>query len=161
MELTPEERKKNLPKPQKYPKQHKSNRKYYIDYNGKRRTIGSWGLAKTAGARAWARNQEQAVLAGVEKKIGKAGHVYIFSLGYGNLYKIGCTTNVMQRLRHLQAANPQMKCVWSAWVKEMRDVEKKIHDNYKSRRVDREIFKLESKNIIGINNFVNAIKESY
>lgn len=157
---TPEQRKANLPKLEKT-KKPKSNKKHYIDYTGKRRSIGSWGRARTAGARAWMRNQEQAILAGVEKKIGKAGHVYVFSLGYGDLYKIGCTANVMQRLKHLQASNPQMKCVWSAWVKDMHDVEKKLHNNYKVHRVDREIFKLDAKNIVAINNFVNSIKEAY
>lgn len=160
MELTPEQRKANLPKPERV-KGKKSNKKYYIDRNGKRRTIGGWGRIRKAGVRAWARNQEQDILAGVEKKIGKAGHVYIFSLGYGNLYKIGCTTNIMQRLKSLQASNPNMKCVWSAWVKEMHDVEKKIHNNYKDHRVDREIFELKPVHITLINNFVNNIKESY
>lgn len=136
-------------------------RKYYVDSNGKRRKLGSWTYVKNPAVRAWAKNKEQDILAGVEKKIGKSGHVYIFSLGYGELYKIGCTCHIEQRLKHLKASNINMKCVWSAWVKDMKDVEKKIHETYKDYRIDREIFKLSREQIVKINNFVNQIKESY
>lgn len=130
-------------------------RKYYTDESGKRRKIGGWNYIKNASVRAWARNKEQDILAGVEKKIGDAGHVYIFSLGQGDLYKIGCTTHIERRLKALRASNPNMKCVWSAWVRNMRDVEKKIHKMYEDYRLDREIFTLSQKQIVHINNFVN------
>ena len=38
----------------------------------------------------------------------KSGYVYVFSLGFGNLYKVGMTTDVQRRLKDLQASNPQL-----------------------------------------------------
>src|SRR5688572_14610097 len=116
----------------------KPKTKYYIGSDGKRRKLGSWQYVKNPSIRSWARNKEQDIMAGVEKKIGDAGHVYVFSLGYDNLYKIGCTTHIERRLKALKASNPNMKCVWSAWVRDMKDVEKKIHKIYASYRLDRE-----------------------
>lgn len=136
-------------------------KKYYIDSNGKRRRLGSWTYIKNPAVRAWAKNKEQDVLAGVEKKIGNSGHVYIVSLGKDNLYKIGCTTHVARRVKQLGASNPNIKCVWSAWVRDVRRVEAKIHKIYENYRLDREIFELSREQILNINNFVNSLKESY
>lgn len=135
--------------------------KWYIDSNGKRRRIGAWSRITNPHVSAWVRNKEQDILAGVEKKIGNAGHVYIFSLGRDNLYKIGCTTQILRRFKSLKASNPYMKLVWSAWVKDMKAVEKQIHEIYKNYRLDREIFTLSLEQIVNINDFVNELKENY
>jgi predicted GIY-YIG superfamily endonuclease len=139
----------------------KPKKKYYVGSDGKRRKIGSWTYVKNPSIRAWARNKEQDILAGVEKNNGISGHVYIFSLGHDNLYKIGCTTNIQQRLKALQASNPNMKCVWSAWVKDMKKVEKQLHNDHKTCRLDREIFTLSHEQITRIGNLVNNLQESY
>ena len=129
--------------------------------NGKKVKRGSWTYIKNNHVRAWARNKEQDWLAGVEKKNGKEGHVYIFNLGYGSLYKVGCTYNIAKRLKTLQASNPKMKCIWSAWVKDMKDVEEKLHKQFANKRLDRELFMLTQEQIIHANNMVNKIKEAY
>jgi hypothetical protein len=77
-----------------------------------------------------------------EKKVGKAGHVYVCSLGHDNLYKIGMTTNLTSRLRALSASNPQLRCVFSAMTSDARKAEKALHRIYKDCRVEREIFKI-------------------
>lgn len=142
-------------------KKWKPKQKYYVDSNGKRRRLGNWTYIKNPAVREWARNKEQDILAGVEKQVGNSGHVYIFSLGQGDLYKIGCTTNIERRLQSLRASNPFMKCIWSAWVRDMKSVEKQIHSNCSKYRLDREIFRLTREQLLGIDKFVNGIKESY
>jgi hypothetical protein len=139
----------------------KCNTKYYVDNNGKRRKIGSWTYVKNLSIRAWAKNKEKDILAGVEKNTNGEGHVYIFSLGRDNLYKIGCTKNVQQRLKALQASNPVMRCVWSAWVKDMHRIEKTIHENYKKCCLDREIFSLTRDQIFSIDRYVGDMKSNY
>ncbi len=135
--------------------------KYYVNSDGKKKKIGTWTHIKNGAVRAWARNKEQDILAGVEKKIGDAGHVYIISLGFDGLYKIGCTVHIERRLKELKAANPKARCVWSAWIKDMREVERKLHNTFKDQRIDREIFSLSQDDIFRANNFVNNLKESY
>ena len=139
----------------------KPRKKHYIDDRGKKREIGGWGHICHGAVREWAKNKERDVLAGVEKKIGAAGHVYIVGLGFENLYKVGCTVHIERRLKELQAANPNARCVWSAWVRDMKDVERQVHAVLKESRVDREIFKLSQESIFNINSFVNNIKEKY
>jgi T5orf172 domain len=139
----------------------KPKKKWYIDNNGKRRKVGSWGYVRNPVGRKWAKNKERDILAGVEKKIGKAGHVYILSLGLDNLYKVGCTCHIGRRVKELGASNPRVKCIWSAWVKDMKDTESKIHKLLKESQIDREIFELSEKQILHVNGFVNNIKEKY
>ena len=156
--------KAELPQPMEtYKKERKkwsARQKWYVDENGKRRRIGSWGRIKNPSVRGWVRNKEQDILAGVEKNEGRKGHVYVFSIGAG-LYKIGRTTNVSRRLKSLRASNPIMRCVLSAWVKDMYKAEKQIHKSYKKYRIDREIFQLTTKQIKGLNNLFDRIKEDY
>ena len=115
---------------------------------------------KNVHVRNWARNKDRDRAAGIEKKIGPAGHVYLFSLGYDNLYKIGCTYNIQQRLNALKASNPRVKCIWSAYVNDMKSAEAKIHKHLKDMRVEREIYKLEQKHVLHVNTFVNNLRES-
>jgi predicted small metal-binding protein len=137
-------------------------KKYYTS-SGVRRKIGSWSYIKNRGVREWAKNKEREILAGTEKKIGKAGHVYIIDLGLGYrcYFKIGCSTNIERRLKDLRAANPGAKCAWSAWVKDMREVEKILHKHFEQYRVEREIFELTRAEVMEANEIVNKIKEEY
>lgn len=135
-------------------------RKWYVS-DGKRRKVGSWSYIKNHSIREWAKNKEREVLAGTEKKIGKAGHVYIFSLGQDSLYKVGCTYSIEKRLKALRASNPNLKCVWSAWVKDMKEAERVLHKQFQENRLDREIFQLTSAQIFHANQVVNNMREGY
>jgi thymidylate synthase len=142
-------------------KKGKAPPKKYYTSSGRRRKIGSWSYIKNHGVREWAKNKEREILAGTEKKIGDAGHVYIFSLGHDGLYKVGRTYNIEKRLKALQAANPLMRCVWSAWVKDMREAERILHKQFQAHRLDREIFQLTSAHILHANQVVNNMREGY
>lgn len=77
-----------------------------------------------------------------EKKTGKAGHVYICSIGKDKLYKIGKTSNLSARMSALSAANPSLRCIYSAMTSDMNAAEKFLHRLYRSCRTEREIFKI-------------------
>lgn len=111
-----------------------------------------------SGIRGWVKNKERLEDACTEKQEGKQGHVYIFSIGHDNLYKIGCTENVENRLKHLRAGNPFLRCVWSAWTKDKNALESEIHYKMRKFHVDREIFKLEQRQISEINNIANQFQ---
>jgi len=112
------------------------------------------------GVRGWMKNQERFEDACKEKKNGNAGHVYVFSLGYDKLYKIGCSYDVERRLADLKASNPRLMCVWSGWSPDMRELESVLHKRYKRLRVEREIFKLDTKrHIPQINKIANKFRE--
>lgn len=133
-------------------------RKWYVS-GGKRYKVGSWSYVKNHRVREWAKNKEREALAGTEKKVGKAGHVYIFSLGHEGLYKVGCTYNIEKRLKALRTSSPYLKCVWSAWVMDMREAEKLLHNQFKNDRIDREIFHLSAPQIVHANTIVNKYRE--
>jgi len=84
----------------------------------------------------------------VEHKIGKSGHVYVFSLGYDDLYKIGKTTNLKSRQASLKASNPRLRYVWSAYSKNHNALEKLIHIKMDNYWVEREIFRFKSYSCI-------------
>jgi hypothetical protein len=113
------------------------------------------------GVRGWIKNKERLDYACTEKKQGKSGHVYIISLGRDSLYKIGCTYNIENRMKDLSAANPFIKCVWSAWCTDMRELEKIIHERLERFHVDREIFKLDNSQILSANKTAIEFREVY
>lgn len=85
---------------------------------------------------------------GLEDEIdGKDGYVYIFSLGHDQMYKIGHTKNILNRLKLLQASNPKLKCVWSAMVNDRYALEAKLHKIFHNKRVEREIFILDTEDM--------------
>lgn len=110
--------------------------------NGKKVKLGSWKWIAHGNAREWAKNKERDYLAGVEKNEGKEGHVYIFSIEFDGLYKVGKTKDIARRLKDLQAGNPSMKVVWSAHVKNMDEAEYRLHNMFSKKRINREIFAL-------------------
>lgn len=139
----------------------KIGQKWYVDEKGKRRRIDSWGRIKNPAVRQWARNKEQDILAGVEKNKGKEGHVYVFSLGYDDLYKIGKTKNVQKRLIALQAGNPGMRLVISAWVKDSFNIESQLHKMHEKRKVEREVYRLNREYLDGIIRFFESVQKDY
>lgn len=95
----------------------------------------------------WRKDKERRKKEVLEGKNGKIGHVYIFKL-YGEYYKIGCTTNILDRMKSLRASCPTIKCVWSAHVRDMNLAEQELHKKFHSQKVEREIFTLTQQDII-------------
>lgn len=83
-----------------------------------------------------------------EKRIGTSGHVYVFSLGFDNLYKIGKTTNLKSRQKELQAGNPKLRYVWSSYTRNCKELESILHKRMEDYWVEREIFEFTSYSII-------------
>ena len=97
--------------------------------------------------REWKRNQEKYKKSIIEGEDGRIGYVYIFKL-YDNYYKIGKTVNVAERMKVLKASCPTLNCAWSAHVRDMVIVEKELHKFFKNKKLNREIFTLEYKDIL-------------
>ena len=93
----------------------------------------------------------------IEKKVGRAGHVYVFSLGFDNLYKIGKTTNLKSRQKDLQTGNPKLHFVWSSYTRNCVELEKILHKQMDEFWVDRELFQFPSpySAILKINRITN------
>jgi len=95
----------------------------------------------------WRKEKERKKKEVLEGKDGRIGHVYIFKL-YGEYYKIGCTTDILKRMKALQASCPTIKCVWSAHVRDMLIAEQDLHKKFHGQKVEREIFILTPQDII-------------
>lgn len=87
-------------------------------------------------------------------KFSKVGFVYIFDLGFDNLYKIGRSRNWVERLRDLQAANPKLRKVLAVHVKNMKWVENECHAMFKENHERGEIFKLSQEDISNLTDFL-------
>ena len=106
----------------------------------------------------WRHNKEQDQLARTEKKIGKAGHVFIVSLGRDGLYRIGHTYSIEKRLKALKKDYPFIKCAWSAWSLDMQALEKIICEQLKDNQVGDGIFRLEQRHIVNVNQVANQFR---
>jgi hypothetical protein len=113
------------------------------------------------GVRGWVKNKERFEDACQEKKREKSGHVYIISLGMNGLYKIGHTYNIEKRMKDLSASNPFLKCVWSAWCTDARELERIIHERLGKHHIEREIFKLRQEHIMSANRTAIEFREVY
>ena len=82
--------------------------------------------------------------ANIKRWKAKESFVYMFDLGFDNLYKIGHTREWQQRLAKLSAANPRLSVVAVAVAHNKHHIEKAIHQRLKSRRVERELFELDN-----------------
>jgi len=91
--------------------------------------------------REWVRNKIADEKAGIDTSIGREGYVYIFKIGE-ELYKVGMTTDVKNRMRALQASCPYLKCIWSAKVTDKYAAEKILHKLFKSKKITREVYRL-------------------
>jgi len=107
------------------------------------------------------KREENFELAQTEKRNNHEGHVYAFRIK-DDLYKIGRTYNIENRIKSLRAGNPDIKCIWSSWSPDCHELEKSLHVHMKEYHVDREFFRLSSENIMQINtlalNFNNKYK---
>ena len=80
----------------------------------------------------------------IKRWAAKESFVYMFDLGFDNLYKIGLTREWKQRLSKLSAANPRLSVVAVAAVHNKHHIEKALHQRLKRHRVERELFELEN-----------------
>lgn len=87
------------------------------------------------------------------------GFVYLVYLGFDDLYKIGKTRDLVRRIIELKASNPKLRKVYSRWVPNCRRTESNIHNEYKKKNVDREIFKLFNSDIIAIIKLLDGIAD--
>lgn len=69
-------------------------------------------------------------------------YIYLFYLGFDELYKIGKTKEWEKRLSALRIANPRLKKMKVIRVVNMGAVEKAIHKRMREHKVEREIFRL-------------------
>jgi len=69
--------------------------------------------------------------------------VYIFHLGFRGVYKVGYSRNWKQRLKSLQAGNPNITPVLV--IAGTKVLEKAIHRAWKGFRLERETFAFYSK----------------
>lgn len=97
--------------------------------------------------REWKKNKEKDKKAVRDGKNGRVGHVYIFRL-YDGYYKIGSTYCIPDRMKTLKASCPTLHCVWSAHVRDMVFVEQELHNFFRHKKLEREIFVLDPKDVI-------------
>lgn len=71
----------------------------------------------------------------------RPGFIYLVFCNATNLYKIGSSKNVIDRIKYLKTANPKIEFIYSYPVENML-IEKEIHSNYKDKRVSGEWFEL-------------------
>lgn len=83
-------------------------------------------------------------------KISPIGYIYVFSIGHDNLYKVGKSVDWRRRLKALRAANPQLKAVLDVRVKDRHAAEKAVHSAIALHRIEREIFRLQERDIDNI-----------
>lgn len=83
-----------------------------------------------------------------------SGYIYVFSIGHDNLYKVGKSVNWERRLKSLKAANPQLKSVLNVRVKNRHDAESMVHKAIELHKVEREIFRLQERDIETIRNIL-------
>jgi len=76
------------------------------------------------------------------------GFIYVISLGFDDLYKIGCTHNLKQRMKALSPANPNLRLVMSYKVLWMKRVEKKLHGMLRAFHHSRELFRLNQESLV-------------
>lgn len=87
------------------------------------------------------------------------GYVYLMSLGFEGMYKIGASKDPHSRLLSLQASNPKMKLIKMWHVKGYERVESRCHTLLKDCRVEREIFYLNKTTARELYDFMKKVSE--
>ncbi len=75
------------------------------------------------------------------------GYVYIVSLGFDSLFKIGKTRNFNNRIKTLKTSNPRLRKIVCIWVKDRHLCEKELHFRFRNKLLQREVFKLDNIDI--------------
>ena len=86
------------------------------------------------------------------------GHVYVMDLGFENLYKIGVAGDLDQRLHILKAGNPNIEVEFSLVVYRPHPVEHHLHESFNHKRLEREVFELDEKDLVAIKAYLNAVE---
>lgn len=84
-----------------------------------------------------------------------AGYVYVLSLGFDGLYKIGMTRNIQGRVRELGSSNPFVKEVCITRVRHPEKIESKVHKKFKKNLVKREIYRLSDQEVRAVMNYLD------
>ena len=84
------------------------------------------------------------------------GYVYVFSVGFGGLYKIGWAKNYHRRLQELRAANPKLGCMCAVKVGHAKREEWNLHYDYWEKHAERELFCLGAKDLRDIYQYLWA-----
>ena len=110
---------------------------------------------KSKRIRDWLRNKARNKNKPKPSSDGRSGYIYVVQLGIENLYKIGRSTNVEQRLQALAAANPRVRAVVAKRVKDMFRCEGVLHRRYRKQRIARECYALEPENVSDIQAYLD------
>ncbi len=87
------------------------------------------------------------------------GYIYILYTGFENLYKIGMSRNVQQRLKQFKSSNPYITEIFSCKVSRMKETEKYLHLRWRGLRYTKnsgsmEIFRLEQVHLEKIKEYL-------
>lgn len=111
---------------------------------GKRHT--NWVKSKQAQRRTYP---------GHTKRHAVAGYIYVFKLHPNeNLYKIGRSVNIEQRLAGFKKSNPFIVCQIVRRVEDAAKIERALHKKHRARRVGGEIFKLDKIHLERIDTYL-------
>lgn len=100
--------------------------------------MAGWRLAHARFSRG-ARNSYKNVRSATN--VNRSACVYILAVG-NDIYKIGRSKDFENRFKALSAANPSLKTIALAYVKDAAKVESKLHKKFKNQRLERELFEL-------------------
>lgn len=96
------------------------------------------------------------------RQVSRDGHIYVVSLGYDDLYKVGKSVRVETRLKDLAASNTRICPILVRRVNKIAEAEAYIHRKLKKVKkwVDREIFRLCSDDIRAIDAMLDRFSPS-
>jgi hypothetical protein len=106
--------------------------------------------------KSWVRNKRREKTAPRATASGRRGYVYVMYLGMANLYKIGRTGNLQERVRALAAGNPRIVPTLAYRVKDMYRCESVLHRRYRQRCLnEREVYGLELEDLANIRAYLS------
>lgn len=78
-----------------------------------------------------------------------------------NLYKIGMTTDPVNRLYDLQAGNPMLFVAMEHWVDDPATAEENLHQMFSSKLYSREVFSLSDNDLKTIKDFLGGLHRAF
>jgi len=94
-----------------------------------------------------------------EEKALKTGFLYV--LNFGEVYKIGQTWNIKNRLKQIQNANPFVQVMKQIEMIGYIEAEGKLHDRFEKNRIWGEWFKLDQRDLDGIIPFLRRREHKF
>ena len=105
--------------------------------------------------KSWVRNKLREKVQPRAAASEKRGYVYVLYLGMANLYKIGRTGNLADRVRVLSAGNPRIVATLAYRVNNMYRAEAVLHRRYRKRCMnEREVYGLELEDLDNIRHYL-------